>query len=259
MTAQTPPFDESMSTGIESPMYSAFIQLARSREDVDTDVGTAARIVEQFEGVIDEIRGEGVEVRGVYDLTGFSADAAVLIWLRGPEPDELQWAQRQLRRTTLLRDLARVSAWIVAEITLIDDAPLGWVNLASAWEPPYSEPESDADFDGYYDDLEPVEPLDATGAQDAIEFPGRGDEPGVLETADDVLDEDDDTGALVSLFARIGVGEVRFLLAAEADAPISLIGDLGRAFGDDLDLVVETSTSIVGRWVATSELFEVLR
>ena len=232
MTAQTSQLDDG------APMYSLFIEFARSPEDQDADVGAAARILEQFEGVLDEIRGEGIEVRGLYDLTGFSDRGAVLVWLRGPEADELQWAQRQLRRTMLLTDLKRVSAWIVAEITLIDEAPLGWLNVAAAVEAPYLAPDSGADFDGYYDDVEPED--------GDVEAPGD-------ESADE------DAGALVSLFARIGVGEVGFVIAAEADAPISLIGDLGRPFGDDLDLEVRANSSVVGRWVAPAELFEVLR
>jgi chlorite dismutase len=44
-------------------------------------------------------------VRGFYDVSGLRADADLMIWLVGPEADQLQRALRRLRRTELLREL----------------------------------------------------------------------------------------------------------------------------------------------------------
>ena len=52
-----------------------------------------------------EARGlpEGVELRGVYDVSGLRADADILLWLTGPSAESLQAAFRRLRDT---RELA---------------------------------------------------------------------------------------------------------------------------------------------------------
>lgn len=50
----------------------------------------------------------GVTVRGFYDVSGLRADADLMIWLHGPNPDELQRDLRRLRRTELLRHLLPV-------------------------------------------------------------------------------------------------------------------------------------------------------
>ncbi|MBG6055185.1 chlorite dismutase [Salinibacterium sp. CAN_S4] len=40
----------------------------------------------------------GVTVRGFYDVSSMRADADLMIWLHGAEPEKLQWALRELRR-----------------------------------------------------------------------------------------------------------------------------------------------------------------
>lgn len=228
-------------TVADSPVYSAFIEFSRRQSDTNDDVNTAARIIEEFEGVLEEIRGEGVEVRGLYDLTGFSPwGADVLVWLRGAIVDDLQWAVRQFRRTQLFGDLRDLNTNIVAELTLIDEEPLGWINFVPAAEADPVDQYPDADYDGLYDDFDAEE----------------GDE--VEDGA--VTDElDDESGALVSLFAKLGIGELGFFVTAEANSPIELVGDLGLPFGDDLELDVLTEDALVGRWVNATELFEILR
>ncbi|HEY5320762.1 MAG TPA: hydrogen peroxide-dependent heme synthase [Galbitalea sp.] len=47
----------------------------------------------------------GVTIRGFYDVSSLRADADLMIWLHGPDPQKLQWALRELRRSELLRDL----------------------------------------------------------------------------------------------------------------------------------------------------------
>ncbi len=50
----------------------------------------------------------GVTVRGFYDVSSLRADADLMIWLHGPDPQKLQWALRELRRSQLLIDLLPV-------------------------------------------------------------------------------------------------------------------------------------------------------
>jgi chlorite dismutase len=51
------------------------------------------------------ITADGVIVRGVYDVSGLRADADIMVWLHGPDPERLQAAVRTLRRTELLSSL----------------------------------------------------------------------------------------------------------------------------------------------------------
>lgn len=48
---------------------------------------------------------EGVELRGLYDVSGLRADADILIWLTGPTADSLQAGLRVLRRTVQIEPL----------------------------------------------------------------------------------------------------------------------------------------------------------
>lgn len=64
-------------------------------------VGELARI-------ISTIQSEGVTLRGFYDVSGFRADADLMIWIHESSPAALQRALRALRRTTLLRHLLPV-------------------------------------------------------------------------------------------------------------------------------------------------------
>lgn len=48
---------------------------------------------------------EGVELRGVYDVSGLRADADLMLWLTGPTADGLQAALRILRRAVPLEAL----------------------------------------------------------------------------------------------------------------------------------------------------------
>lgn len=51
------------------------------------------------------VEAAGVTVRGFYDVSSIRADADLMIWLHGPDPQKLQWALRELRRSELLVSL----------------------------------------------------------------------------------------------------------------------------------------------------------
>jgi chlorite dismutase len=54
---------------------------------------------------IEAVERAGVTIRGFYDVSSLRADADIMMWLHGPDPQKLQWALRELRRSELLRDL----------------------------------------------------------------------------------------------------------------------------------------------------------
>jgi chlorite dismutase len=64
----------------------------------DGDLGPAVTAVE----------GADVTVRGFYDVSGLRADADLMIWLHGAEPEALQAALRELRRAEPLASLLPV-------------------------------------------------------------------------------------------------------------------------------------------------------
>ncbi|MFT4232598.1 MAG: chlorite dismutase family protein [Leucobacter sp.] len=68
------------------------------------DVPTAVR---ELEDVTEVIENEGVTLRGWYDVSGMRSDADLMVWLHGSAPEDLQWALRELRRSTLLGPLIR--------------------------------------------------------------------------------------------------------------------------------------------------------
>ncbi len=61
--------------------------------------------LDDLEAAVGGVENAGVTLRGWYDVSSIRADADLMVWLHGPDPQKLQWALRELRRSTLLRDL----------------------------------------------------------------------------------------------------------------------------------------------------------
>ena len=59
-------------------------------------------------GAVAEVEASGVIVRGWYDVSGLRADADLMVWLHGEEPEVLQAALRTLRRSEPLSSLLPV-------------------------------------------------------------------------------------------------------------------------------------------------------
>ncbi len=59
-------------------------------------------------GAVAEVEASGITVRGFYDVSGLRADADLMIWLHGGEPEVLQAALRTLRRAAPLAPLVPV-------------------------------------------------------------------------------------------------------------------------------------------------------
>lgn len=60
---------------------------------------------DDLEKAVAAVEDAGVTLRGWYDVSSIRADADLMVWLHGPDPQKLQWALRELRRSALLRDL----------------------------------------------------------------------------------------------------------------------------------------------------------
>ncbi|GGH50229.1 hydrogen peroxide-dependent heme synthase [Microbacterium album] len=59
----------------------------------------------ELENIVGYLSQAGVTVRGFYDVSGLRADADLMVWVHGAQPQELQRSIRRLRRTDLLRPL----------------------------------------------------------------------------------------------------------------------------------------------------------
>ncbi|WP_193509341.1 hydrogen peroxide-dependent heme synthase [Cryobacterium sp. BB736] len=51
------------------------------------------------------VEASGVTLRGIYDVSGIRADGDLMVWMHGAPPEKLQWALRELRRSSLLQPL----------------------------------------------------------------------------------------------------------------------------------------------------------
>lgn len=59
----------------------------------------------ELAAIVELIEQGGVTVRGFYDVSGLRADADLMVWLHGPNAEDLQRDLRRLRRTELLKNL----------------------------------------------------------------------------------------------------------------------------------------------------------
>jgi chlorite dismutase len=83
---------------ITTPGWTVWAVLQRATLDAPTGLAPLADVV--------GAPADGVEVRGLYDVSGLRADADVMIWLHGDRPEALQDGLRRLRRTSELATLA---------------------------------------------------------------------------------------------------------------------------------------------------------
>lgn len=92
---------EEVNAGIQYAMYSVFRVASPLPDERE---GLAA----QIQKVLDDAALEGVTVRGIYDVSGFRADADFMIWWHAPRVEALQGAYQAIRRTDVGRHLEPV-------------------------------------------------------------------------------------------------------------------------------------------------------
>lgn len=103
MTTQIPAADQSSG---QTPPHGYTLWAVLRRDPHNAATTTSPDAVAELETTLAAVQADGaVTVRGLYDVSGFKADADLMIWLHGPRAEELQAALRELRRTEMLRTL----------------------------------------------------------------------------------------------------------------------------------------------------------
>lgn len=104
-----------MDTSAETRSLTQYTIYSVFRRPVDA---TAPATLEQARADVDEVVASfaqrGVTLRGFYDVSGFRYDGDVLVWIHGEDPQALQAAVRDIRRTALFANLELV--WQVAGV-----------------------------------------------------------------------------------------------------------------------------------------------
>jgi chlorite dismutase len=73
------------------------------RDPTNPVVGSS--VDKDFVAAVRAVESASVTIRGWYDVSSIRADADLMVWLHGSDPQKLQWALRELRRTELLGSL----------------------------------------------------------------------------------------------------------------------------------------------------------
>ncbi|WP_016997127.1 hydrogen peroxide-dependent heme synthase [Kocuria atrinae] len=85
----------------EEKLYWAVYTVLERTGDRTPEADSEANQAE-FDRLVQELAGDNVTVRGVYDVSGMRDNADLMVWLTGDEPDVLQEAVRKIRRQPLL-------------------------------------------------------------------------------------------------------------------------------------------------------------
>lgn len=98
--------EQHLNDRIEYTMWSVF---AHGPDGLSTSRLAA---IDEVEALLEDVRGRGVRIRGLYRLSGMRADADWMIWWHAPTITALQDAYEQLRHTALGR--ASMPVWSAA-------------------------------------------------------------------------------------------------------------------------------------------------
>jgi chlorite dismutase len=95
--------DAAAATGVDPNLLTAYALWAVFRRPVGAVAPLGDDAVPELEDVIARAAERDVTIRGFYDVSGFRADADVMIWLHGGDAQTIQAVLRQIRRTKLFQ------------------------------------------------------------------------------------------------------------------------------------------------------------
>ncbi|PBB08702.1 chlorite dismutase [Kocuria sp. WRN011] len=222
----------------EEKLYWAVYTVLERTGDRTPDADSEANQAE-FDRLVQELSGDNVTVRGVYDVSGMRDNADLMVWLTGDQPDVLQEAVRKIRRQPLLGGTRQVwNAMGVhrdAEFTR-NHAPSYARGIApEKWVCVYPFVRS---YEWYYMNSERRSEMLKNHGMKARDYPQ----------------------VLANTIACFGLNDFEWLLALEAPELVDLV-DLMREFRNtEARLHVREETPFyTGRRIQTTEIAEVLR
>ncbi|WP_437583753.1 hydrogen peroxide-dependent heme synthase [Paramicrobacterium sp. CJ85] len=89
----------------EDSSLSGYTLWAVFRRNPDSPVTAGDGAVSELDDALRAVGERGVTVRGIYDVSGFKADADLMVWLHGDRAEDIQAALRIVRRTSLFSPL----------------------------------------------------------------------------------------------------------------------------------------------------------
>lgn len=103
--ASSNPHDASPTPSTQEAPVSGFTLWAVFRRNPAAPVTVTETSAAEMDDAVRAAEQQGVTIRGFYDVSGFKADADLMIWLHGDEAENIQSALRALRRTSLIAPL----------------------------------------------------------------------------------------------------------------------------------------------------------
>ncbi|MDO4918881.1 hydrogen peroxide-dependent heme synthase [Kocuria sp.] len=222
--------------GGETLHWAAYTVLERTGnrpQDADSQANR-----ESFDALVARLAERGMTVRGVYDVSGMRESADLMVWLTGPDPEELQAAVRELRREPLLAGTRQ--SWNAmgvhrdAEFTRNHSPAFARGQEAQKWVCVYPFVRS---YEWYYMNAERRNEMLKNHGMKAREYPQ----------------------VLANTIACFGLNDFEWLLALEAPELVDLVDIMRHFRNTEARLHVREETPFyTGRRITTEEIAEVL-
>jgi chlorite dismutase len=100
----SPAHETDPASGIDPNLLTAFALWAVFQRPLGPVSHDGDQAVAELDAVVARAAERGVTIRGFYDVSGFRADADVMIWLHGDDAQAIQAVLREIRRTGLFAD-----------------------------------------------------------------------------------------------------------------------------------------------------------
>lgn len=236
--SSTSPAAESRAASGDDRLYYALYTVFARRGD-GTDAADSHAAAAELESTVEALQSKGVTVRGMYDVSAMRDNADILVWTHADNPEDLQAAVRDLRRTRALQETEIVWSTMGvhrdAEFTRNHSPAFAKGQDPEAWVCVYPFVRS---WDWYYtDEKHRAEMLKSHGMK------GR-DYPQVL----------------ANTIATFALNDYEWVLALEAPELVDLVDVMRHFRNTEARLHVREETPFyTGRRIGAEDVVEVLR
>lgn len=220
----------------ETLHYTLYTVFARAGQRAES--ASSAEAIAEFEQLIEELKADGVTLRGLYDVSAMRDNADIMVWTHGSTPEKLQAAVRKIRRTALFS--ATTIVWSTmgvhreAEFTRNHAPAYARQKAPEAWVCVYPFVRS---YDWYYMNPERRAEMLKNHGMKAIDFPQ----------------------VLANTVATFGLNDYEWVLALEAPELVDLVDMMRHFRNTEARLHVrEEIPFYTGRRVNAADVAEVL-